>query len=296
MKTKAIFERKTDKFSDADCKIEFIVNLEKAQYNAFRENMLCDYSFIEDNIDVMYTDYTDEGAPVKHCLLVIGEGYSDGVLIESQGYSYSRYAALLPNAREFIQNRISELADAIIKDGTQNTSSGSWVVGFDEINEQYDIIVSPNNGIGTLLLEELQQREEIAEIIITEDCFEMTYYLDYCPACQDGSERLQTLLSMLGCNFEDVHLCNCDEEHDLATISVLNENTLTEQGKTDWADVLNAKVNRIYHGYYGLQLELSGCDPHRLEDFSMMLVGNCSVEDYAKWVNENGSQDLTQDQ
>jgi len=39
----------------------------------------------------MYTD--DDGC--WHCLLVTAEGYSYGVLIESGGYSYARYAAII---------------------------------------------------------------------------------------------------------------------------------------------------------------------------------------------------------
>lgn len=290
MKTKAIFQRKINLFNDADCVIGCIVDLEKNQYDEFRENMLCDYPFIRDNIEFMYTHHTDDRIPIKHCLLILGEGCPDGVLVESQGYNYARYAALLPNARGFVQNRITELADALVKNGAQKSENGCWIIGFDDIKEHYDVTVSPNNGIGTLLLDELRQREEVAEIIATEDCFEMTYYLENCPPCHDGSNRLRTLISMLGCNFEDVHLCHHDEEHDLATISELNENTLTEQGEKDWADVLNAKVQRIFEGYYGLQIELSGVKPSRLRDFSYMLAGQCSIEDYSKWVTPQDNQ------
>jgi len=289
-KINSIFHRKESSFDVTACKIESIVKLSENEYDLFRENMLSDYSFIADRIEDMFVDKN----AVTHCLLIMGENRDDAVAIDSSGASYARYSALIPNAKEFVHSQITSLADEIIKDGTQNTENGSWCVSFDEIKEHFDVTVTPNNGIGTLLLEELQQREEVAEVIATEDCLETTYYLDHCPACQDGSERLQTLMSMLGCNFEDVHLCDCDEEHDLATISELNENTLTDKGKDAWADILSAKVNRIYQGYYGLQLELSGCDPHRLEDFSMMLAGNCSAEDYSEWVNENGSRDLTQ--
>ena len=37
-----------------------------------------------------------------------------------------------------------------------------------------------NNGIATLLLDELTSRDEIAEIEVLDDCFDMTIYLDYC--------------------------------------------------------------------------------------------------------------------
>lgn len=88
---------------------------------------------------------------------------------------------------------------------------------------------------------------------------------------------------------ENFHLCHCDEEHELAAIVELNPDTLTEQGRKDWADVLAAKVERIYNSYYGIQADISGCDAGRLRDFSYMLAGQCSASDYDRWVNsDNG--------
>lgn len=55
--------------------------------------------------------------------------------------------------------------------------------------------------------------------------------------------------------------------------------------KLDWADVLGAKVNRIYAGYYGTQIEVTGCDPARLEAFSKMLAGECTIAESECWLN-----------
>ena len=51
---------------------------------------------------------------------------------------------------------------------------------FDEIAEQHSLTVKANNGIGTLLVNELRGREEMAEINLEEDCLDMTLYLDFC--------------------------------------------------------------------------------------------------------------------
>ena len=93
----------------------------------------------------------------------------------------------------------------------------------------------------------------------------------------------------MGCNLEDVHLCHEDEDHDLATVVELNRNTLTDEGKREWSDVLNAKVTSIYEGSYGVQIGISGCSAERLKDFSYMLAGYCSCKDFDKWVNEEQS-------
>jgi len=92
LKTKAVFERKTADFQPRDCVIEKIIGLTSREYDAFSSNMLADHDFIKDNIDLMFVD--QEGA--YHCLLVVGENRPDGILIESEGSSYARYAAFLP--------------------------------------------------------------------------------------------------------------------------------------------------------------------------------------------------------
>jgi len=98
LKTKAIFERKTVDLQHRDCVIEKIIKLNSREYDTFSKNMLADYDFIKDNIYLMYVD--QEGT--YHCLLVVGEDRPDGILVESEGSSYARYAAFLPNACDFL--------------------------------------------------------------------------------------------------------------------------------------------------------------------------------------------------
>ncbi|CAK7027376.1 MAG: hypothetical protein ENTB_05210 [Enterocloster aldenensis] len=142
--------------------------------------------------------------------------------------------------------------------------------------------------IGNMLCE----RPEVADLSIEENGFDVTYYLDFCPNCQQESEPeavladapRQTLGELIRTLWVDVHLVHKEVEIDPATIVELSESTLTDAGKQAWADVLEAKVCRIYEGAYGLQMELEGVKPSRLQDFSAMLAGYCSEENYEKWV------------
>ncbi|WP_242652565.1 hypothetical protein [Desulfofarcimen acetoxidans] len=77
--------------------------------------------------------------------------------------------------------RLNQLADQIIRESTQSTSNGTRSVYFDEIQERYHVPVSPDNGIGSMLLNILETRQEMAEIEPMEDGFDMVFYLDYCP-------------------------------------------------------------------------------------------------------------------
>lgn len=94
-----------------------------------------------------------------------------------------------------------------------------------------------------------------------------------------------TLFELMGCNLENIHIVDADVEHDLATIVELNQDTLTEEGKREWSDVLGAKVTRISDGIYGTQIEVTGCEPERLEAFSKMLAGECTLSESERWLN-----------
>ena len=214
-------------------------------------------------------------------LLVLNENDENGVAV--CGRDQVSYAAVFPCAKEILKNRIKQMADFVCSLKNLPDYNSHLV----PLGDYANIIVTAENGIGDLLLQELQERSEVTNIIMIEDCIEVNYYLDNVQDCVGSGERVMTLMGLIGCNLEDVHLCHADEDHDLATVVELNPNTLTEQGKQDWADVLAAKVERIYTGSYGLQIGLSGCDADRLRDFSFMLAGQCSCKDYDKWVRQD---------
>lgn len=93
----AVFSRKQPTFEPSNCIVEKVIQLTGAEYDRFRRNMLSDHDFIRDNIDLMY----HEGDKL-HCIMAVGEGRPDGVLIDSSGSSYARYAAFIPNAADIL--------------------------------------------------------------------------------------------------------------------------------------------------------------------------------------------------
>ena len=281
MNFKARFERKENTPDVSEADIVGVTELSREQYSRFYGQMLNDYDFIAD-----YANETYDDGEREHCLLVPGEGEDDGILVCSEGSFYARYSAYLPKARQILRDEVHCVAELMIKGRFGETENGSWVIGFDDIKEHFDLTVSPTNGIGEMLLGELEAQEEVGAVIATEDCFEISEYLQNAPEDASASEKLLTVFSLMGCNLEDVHLLDADEEHEVATIAELNRNTLTDEGKRDWSDVLAAKVERNYDGVYGTQIEVSGCLAHRLRDFSFALAGYCSEEQWSKWFNE----------
>ena len=99
------------------------------------------------------------------------------------------------------------------------------------------------------------------------------------------TNHLITLFELMGCNLENIHIVDADVEHDLATIVELNQDTLTDGGKREWSDVLGAKVTRIFDGIYGTQIEVTSCEPERLEAFSKMLAGEYTLSESERWLN-----------
>ena len=293
MKGKIKFNRKDSVMEVQDFDVIAVETIPHNQFISFQKNMLNDYAFIVPFADEMHVGSDD----ITHSMLLLDEEGEDGILINSEGSYYGRYTAYLPKAKKLIKDEIHEVARAIINGRFADSGNGSWVIGFDDIKEHFDLTITPNNGIGKLLLEELECQEEVGEIIATEDCFEITNYLKKVPE-EDVGERFMTVLSLMGCNLEDVHLIDKDEEHEVATIVELNSKMLTEEGKSEWSDVLNAKVERIYEGSYGLQIEVSGCPANRLSDFSFSLAGYVDSEHFKKWFknpNTDGKQDESKD-
>lgn len=174
--TNAIFERKTNALSTRPCVIEAIEVLSSKEYENFKSNLLTDRAFIASRKEDMFTDSSGK----IHCLLAMNDESGDGILINSSGYDYSRYVSFMPNIKAYIEQQISLVADKIFSDAAENTSNGSWAVSFEEISEQFELTVKENNGIGSMLLSELESRKEMAEIIVVDGGFNMVLYLDYC--------------------------------------------------------------------------------------------------------------------
>ena len=91
--------RKDTEVDVVPCTVEKLVTLSAEEFVHFSQNLMNDYDFIRENIDRMYQD--ENG--VNHCLLVLGEGCADGILVESEGSTYARYSAFVPNARQLLQ-------------------------------------------------------------------------------------------------------------------------------------------------------------------------------------------------
>ena len=94
----AIFHRKENCILANDCVVEKIIPLSGSDFDRFSSNMIRDWDFIKDNADLMYVSRSG----IYHCILVTGEGRENGILVESEGAGYARYAAHVPRVHSII--------------------------------------------------------------------------------------------------------------------------------------------------------------------------------------------------
>lgn len=100
MLIKAQLRCKQEEIQPVRCDIACVVELSQAEFYDFQFNPLTDRIFIKDRLPDLVTD---EFHAIP-CLLILGEGIDDGILVDPQGYDYARYTAYIPMARQLLQN------------------------------------------------------------------------------------------------------------------------------------------------------------------------------------------------
>ena len=300
---KAIFERKPSEFDLREVEVAKTLRLPAEVFEAVLKAPLRDYDFIKEYTDLMCCD--SEG--VYHCLLLTGEDRNDGLLVESEGYGYCRYASYVPDATaltspslRLLNQTLSAVADRIVAIGTEKTADGLCEIEYEKLEKEFNLDFDCEDIALNTIEHILMERKKVVEAAAYNGMFHVGFHPEYCPNYGGQPEEpvpepepqppvpISTLRDLLRTRWEDIHLMHKDVEVEPCTIVELGSDTLTAAGQEAWADVLNAEVVKIYNGYYGLQLELDKVKPRRLEEFSSMLAGYCPVSDYEKWVNESG--------
>ena len=91
-------ERKADSFATNEYVVEKALPVSNSRFRQIIEAPMKDHKEIEDNIDSMFHDGSRH-----HCLLIYDYECGDGLLVESEGYSYARYAQFIPQAKTILE-------------------------------------------------------------------------------------------------------------------------------------------------------------------------------------------------
>lgn len=94
------------------------------------------------------------------------------------------------NMNEKKQFKPMELADALIREGMENTTTGNWTYSFEEINERYGIDLPADEKLLDTISHRLyEQSDSVADFCISEDGVDLDFYYGQCPNyCGDDED------------------------------------------------------------------------------------------------------------
>ena len=170
LETKAVFRCKETDISPSDSVIDKIVRLSGSEFDNFSNNLLRDWGFILDNKPERSRD--DQGRTC--CILVLGEGRKDGILVNSEGGNYARYTAFLPNAEEFLManqypaigelnKKLEAVVNSIIEQAGDTFLDGRKDIDLIGMENDMGIEVLSNATLRNTVIKMLEARPEIRD-------------------------------------------------------------------------------------------------------------------------------------
>ena len=193
MQFKVPLRRKDKEIETTPCVVEKTIELNGSEYARFCQNLLDDHDFILENRKSMYVD--TEG--VSHCLLVLGEGSDDGILVESEGSSYARYSAYVPHARTLVQmdqypvlqefnNQMTKNAGKYVEQAVENQKNGICRISLEDM--QWDL--RPEMFESQLLTAMLEERPEFSDVDEGDEELILRLKPEYLPAEEKQRTRI----------------------------------------------------------------------------------------------------------
>ena len=258
MQARAIFRRKEPCFEPSECEIERVIRLTDSEFAMFQQTLLADYDFLHENADLMRVENG-----VTHCLLVVGETFEDGILVNSEGSSYARYAAYFPNAKSFL----------LTQGQTQQV-----------VQTEAPAIEAPNvTGISPALLAYGEKMSKIIDKAVLEalECHDDSTYLLSLTEIRDANDfelfdeelfmdmlrERPEIAEMEGGDLGDILVTLTPEAitaHDLSKLRVLTQ---------DDVEIMYAKHILFNHGEGGEKADFSNCRLTNLDLRHMQLNG-----------------------
>lgn len=260
MQARAIFRRKEVCFEPSECEIEKVIHLSDSDFARFQQTLLDNYDFLHENADLMRVE---DG--VTHCLLVVGETFEDGILVNSEGSDYARYAAYFPNAKSFLLTQ-GQTRQVVQAEAPAEAASPSAV-----------------GGISAALLAYGEKMNRLVDLAIFQalECHDQSTYIISPSELQDTSVRdpfdVELFIAMLkerpeivdmdvGDNGEVMVTLSLESiiEHDLSKMRVLTQ---------DDVEIMYAKHILFNHDEGGEKADFSGCRLTNLDMRHMQLNG-----------------------
>ena len=153
------------------------------------------------------------------------------------------------------------------------------------------MVLSKGNGLTEMVAKHIGDMGEIAELEITEDEFNLQMRREFCPQILSDPEDLKSeysLLSLLTFTLKDVTFIDKESGRAIILSQEISEKMITPAGRKEWADVLSAKVERIYTEDGKGVIELSG-STERLGNFCYVYDGYGDEESRNEWFRDTNA-------
>lgn len=186
LKLNAMMWRKPETLEPLSYKVSEVIVLSDAEFRDVMKNSLED------------REYLSGRHGEDTCVLLLSENGDDGILVDTQGCNYPRYAAFVPKAKiianEFIQRVTEEQNSNDDEDNKTKRKSG------EEIKD-----------------EKSDEKQKVTDMLSAEDIAEQAEYAANAPKCCSEKERALNMLGMLGSNIADEDIYHDEDEHDEIT-------------------------------------------------------------------------------
>ena len=183
LKLNAMMCRKPETLEPLSYKVSEVIVLSDAEFRDVMKNSLED------------REYLSGRHGEDTCVLLLSENGDDGILVDTQGCNYPRYAAFVPKAKiianEFIQRVTEEQNSNDDEDNKTKRKRGEEIK--DEKNDE---------------------KQKVTDMLSAEDLAEQAEYAANAPKCCSEKERALNMLGMLGSNIADEDIYHDENEHD----------------------------------------------------------------------------------
>lgn len=186
LKLNAMMWRKPETLEPLSYKVSEVIVLSDAEFRDVMKNSLED------------REYLSGRHGEDTCVLLLSNSGDDGILVDTQGCNYPRYATFIPKAKiianEFIQRVTEE------QDSDDDEKNGEKRKRSEEIKD-----------------EKSDEKQKVTDILTAEDLAEQAEYAANAPKCCSEKERALNMLGMLGSNIADEDIYHDESDHDEVT-------------------------------------------------------------------------------
>ena len=155
------------------------VELPPGEFRKFKEDLLQAQPFIMEHANDLYVD----NSGLTHGMLVLCEGIDDGILVNSEGFAYARYAAYLSGARTLsLMNRypslhdfcvgMDSLVDKYVQQALAGQEDGGFTLSYSDLDAEVERRVFDEDMVNfdrQLFLDMLSERPEFDEVETTQN-------------------------------------------------------------------------------------------------------------------------------